>query len=160
MASIYKKDKRRKGAPWFVAYTDEAGVRRVVRGCPDKTATEAIARKLESDVGLRRRGVLDPRTERHSAEDRRPLSAHLDDWRADLAARGNTSKHVTMSTRRVQRLVDLAGAHRPSDLTLSTVQAALARLRETGRSLETLNGHVRAIKGFSALDAPRRPDGG
>src|SRR5438045_2532063 len=102
MASIYKKDKKGKGAPWFIAYTDENGRRRVKRGCADKSATEAIARKLESDVALRKRGVLDPKAERHAAEDRRPLVAHLTDWQADLTARCNTAKHATMSRARAK----------------------------------------------------------
>src|SRR5262249_32797597 len=38
---------------------------------------------------------------------------------------------------------------RLSDLTADRVQATLAVLRHEGRSLETLNAHLRAVKGFS-----------
>ena len=56
MSSVYKKarDRKRPGASWYIAYADENGVRRTVKGCPDKTATEAMARKLESEADLRR----------------------------------------------------------------------------------------------------------
>ena len=66
MASVYKKDKKKKGSPWYIAYVDENGKRNVVRGCPDRSATEQIARKLESEVELRRRGIVDPKADRHS----------------------------------------------------------------------------------------------
>ncbi len=58
MASVFKKarDRKRSGASWFIAYNDEHGVRRMVKGCPDKSATEALARKLETEAELRRRG--------------------------------------------------------------------------------------------------------
>ena len=51
MASVFKRkrDKANRLASWYIAYSDENGVRRTVKGCPDKSATEAIARKLESE---------------------------------------------------------------------------------------------------------------
>src|SRR5208337_5669726 len=65
MASVFKKtkDRKRPNSSWYIAYTDHDGVRRTTKGCPDKTATEALARKLESDAELRRRGVIDPKAD-------------------------------------------------------------------------------------------------
>ena len=53
--SVFKKarDRQRKGSAWYINYTDEHGVRRQVKGCSDKTATEAMARKLESEAELK-----------------------------------------------------------------------------------------------------------
>lgn len=64
MASVFKRkrDRLRKNSSWFIAYSDENNVRRTVKGCPDKAATEAVARTLESEAELRRRGVIDPKT--------------------------------------------------------------------------------------------------
>ena len=63
MASIYKRRNRRSGK-WLIAYTDENGVRRVVTGAASKTVTEQIAAKLENEVEMRRRGVIDARLDR------------------------------------------------------------------------------------------------
>src|SRR3954453_21638007 len=94
MASVFKKDKRKKGAPWYIDYFDENGVRHREKGCADKTVTEQIARKLESDVELRRRGVIDARSDRYSEAEKRPLAEPLDDWHRDMQARGKTARHA------------------------------------------------------------------
>src|SRR5690349_6214757 len=111
MASIFKKA-RRKGAPWYIDYFNEAGRRRRIKGCADRTATEQIARKLESDVELRRRGVIDARDDSYRSHQARPLSAHLADFRAALLARGRTAKHVELTRSRAARVIELAKAER------------------------------------------------
>ena len=74
MASVFKRtrDRQRKGASWYIAYADENGIRRTVKGCPDKAATEAMARKLESEAELRRRGVIDPKADAYATHEARP----------------------------------------------------------------------------------------
>src|SRR3954452_24596841 len=84
MASIFKKDKRRKGAPWYIDYFDENGVRQREKGCADRNVTEQIARKLESDVELRRRGIIDPKSEVLRDQEARPLAEHLTGYRKSL----------------------------------------------------------------------------
>src|SRR5579864_8108040 len=105
MASIYKrkKDRNRKGSPWRIAYVDENGRRRDVRGCADRTATEQIARQIEANVALRLRGVIDPSIDQLAVAERRPIGDHLDDWNADLLARGDTPKHVELFVGRARR---------------------------------------------------------
>ena len=68
MASVYKKsrDKKRPGSSWYISYADEHGKRTTLKGCPDKGATEAMARKLESEADLRRRGIIDPRSDAYA----------------------------------------------------------------------------------------------
>src|SRR5262249_57682662 len=96
MASVFKKtrDRSNKLASWFIAYQDEHGRRRMVKGCPDKAATEQLARKLESEAELRRRGVIDPKADAYAAHEARPLADHLADWRASLLPKGHTAKHA------------------------------------------------------------------
>src|SRR3954449_2589924 len=112
MASIFKRkrDRQRKGASWYFAYADENGVRRTVKGCPDKAATEAMARKLESESELRRRGVIDPRSDAYATHEARLLADHLADFRAALAAKGGTRKHPMVTANRARRVLALAGA--------------------------------------------------
>jgi integrase len=179
MASIFKKDRRRKGAPYYIDYFDENGVRQREKGCPDRAATEQIARKLEADVALRRRGILDPKAEARRDHQARPMADHLAAFREALLARGNTAKHVDLCIDRTSRvfalvvgadlseieaprtatkaaraqadarLAKVLGAARLSDLTADAVQAALATLKDAGRSLGTCNHHRAAVRAFS-----------
>jgi integrase len=149
MASIYKRDRNRKGAPWYIAYTDEHGVRKVERGCCDRVATEQLARKIESEVELRRRGIIDPKFDRYADAERNPLADHLADFHKALMAKGNTAKHADLHVSRALRMAELAGIGRLSDLSPSCIQEALATLRDEGRSLATCNHHRAAIRGFS-----------
>jgi hypothetical protein len=123
MARIFKRtrDRQRKGASWYIAYADENGIRRTVKGCPDKAATEAMARKLESEAELRRHGVIDRKVDAYRDHERRPLSEHQSDRCAFLVGKGDTPSHADMSRRRVDRLVALVRGVR-----LETIAPALA----------------------------------
>jgi integrase len=151
MSSVFKKtrDRKRAGASWYIAYVDEEGMRRMVKGCPDKAATEAMARKLESEAELRRRGVIDPRADAYAAHERKPLDEHVGDFFASLVAKGGTGDHARKTANRVRRVLTLCHARRLSDLPPSRVLSALKAVRDTGASAETVNHHVRAVKAFS-----------
>ena len=118
MASVFKRsrDRKRPGASWYIAYADERGKRRTIKGCPDKAATEAMARKLESEADLRRRGVIDPRTDAYATHEARLLADHLADWHAYLIGKGSTEKHANLSRNRVQRLIETGRARKISEL--------------------------------------------
>jgi integrase len=178
MASIFKKDQR-KGAPWYIDYFDENGQRHRVKGCSDRGATDQIARKLESEVELRRRGVTDARVDARVAHSARPLSDHLEAFHAHLIAKDSTTKHAVLTLERARRVVALVKgatlavvvppkkittaeretfaekvggfvkAARLIDLTGDRVQSALATLRDSGMSLQSVNHHRAAIRGFS-----------
>lgn len=149
MASVFKKDRRNRKAPWYIDYFDENGVRRRVKGCLDRAATEQIARKLESDVELRRRGVIDARDDAYAEHEKRPVVDHLDEFRADLLARGNTEKHAAQHAMRAGRVLEMAEIKRLGELTPSRVQEVLAALGRGGLSLGTLNHHRAAVRGFT-----------
>jgi hypothetical protein len=118
MASVFKKarDRANKLGSWYIAYQDEHGRRRTVKGCPDKAATEALARKLESEAELRRRGVIDPKADAYAAHEARPLADHLHAWGGALEAGGATPKHVELTIGRVRRLVALIRGARLSEV--------------------------------------------
>jgi integrase len=180
MASVFKKsrDRANKLASWYIAYQDEDGRRRTVKGCPDKAATESLARKLESDADLKRRGVIDPKAEAYAAHEAKPLADHLDAWGRSLEAEGATPKHVELVLSRARRIValmrgatlaeifpvtrkrssDVARARealgrwlapaRLSDLTAERVQKALRALKDAGWALGTCNHYRDAIRAF------------
>ncbi len=93
--------------------------------------------------------IVDPKADAYRRHEARPLADHLDDWHSDLVARDNTVKHAKLFTDRARRVATMARAERLSDLTPARVQAALAALRDEGRSLATCNHHRAAIRGFS-----------
>lgn len=51
MSTIYRRGGKanRKGT-YYVQYFDENGRRRTIRGCSDKSATETLAYKLETNM--------------------------------------------------------------------------------------------------------------
>ena len=146
MASVFK----RKGAKnWTISWQPTPYVRKTVSGGPDKKAAEALARKLEADAMLRRRGVIDRRLDQYAQAEARPVAEHLKEFLASLEAKGVTPKHVHLLDVRIGRVFGLAKADRIGDLTLSTAMTALGRLRDQGRAPQTLTHYVRAIKEFS-----------
>ena len=158
MASIYR---RKKNGPYYVTYFVRPGQRKTVKGCKDKKATEALARKLEADAMLRREGIIDAKADQYAKAEARPLvvkdadgkvtDGHLADFYASLVAKGTTSEYATLVRARAAKIIDLAKAKRLSALTPSAVQAAIASLRDgdEGLSLQTCNHYLRAIKQFS-----------
>ena len=135
---------------YLIAYWDAEGNRQEVNsGTTDRDAAEQIARKLESEAALRKRGVIDVIQERFAVEGRRPIAEHVAEFRAALTAKGNTSKHAELTDARVKFVVAKAGVARATDLTPSTVQQVIKGIHDAGRSLETVNSYVRAIKSFT-----------
>ena len=148
MASVFKA----KGAKRYtILYFDENGQRRKKAGTTDKAVSERIARDLEKEKArLRREGLIDPREEAFRDHDKKTLTEHLADYKRAIGAKGNTAKHASMTVRRAGRILELARARRISDLSLSKTLDALQVLREKEkRGQETINHHIRAVKGFS-----------
>jgi len=156
MASIYR---RKKGGTFYITYQVRPGQRKTVKGCKDRAATEALARKLEADAMLRREGVIDTRADQYAKAEARPLvdrdaggkvaGGHLADHHAALLAKGVTRDHADLVRTRANKVLKLAKAERVSHLSPSAVQGAIASIREEGLSLQTCNDTLRAVKQFS-----------
>ena len=151
MASIYKKgpDKKRPGSAWYIAYTDEHGRRKNLKGYTDKQATVALSPKLETEADLRRRGVVVPHADAFARHEAHPVGEHLADWHAYLLGKGSTAKHADLSLNRATGVVELSKVARLADLSESRAQAALKLVRDGGASLRSVHHYTRAIKGFS-----------
>ena len=87
------KASRKLRRVWYFRYVDAEGVKCERRGCPDKKATEEMARDAENHAAKVRSGLVDPRDLAIRDADRRPLADHLIDWRAAMLAKGRTAKH-------------------------------------------------------------------
>ena len=142
--------KRHGRGVWVSQWYDHAGKRKFrSTGTTDRAAAERILAKNVADAALRREGVIDPRADCFAIADRRPLSEHVADWQAHLTAKDVTAKHVKHVTKRVEALVARISATRMSDLIASKVQTAVGELRTAGKSLQTCQHYLRAIKQFS-----------
>ncbi len=140
---------RKRGKIWHYRYVDADGVQRERKGCPDRRETEGMAAALEAEAAKVRAGLIDPRADAYRRHEAKPLSAHMDDFHADMIARGGTAKHADLHAYRARRVAEVARLDRLGDLSASRVQGALAALRTEGLSLATVNHHRAAIRGFS-----------
>ena len=138
-------------SPYYtVRYFDHTGRRvKVATRCADKDAAQQLANELETQAMKRREGLIDPTQERLAAEARRPLQAHVADYLAALLAKGNTAKHAELTGARVRFILHSCGATHSHDLQPSVVQSTIKAIHDAGRSLETCNSYLRAVKGFS-----------
>ena len=150
MALVFKRGGKRAKGYWYASWHDHNGQRRTqCTKTKDKATAERIGRKKEADAALRRDGVIDTVQERFSMECCKPLSEHVADYRDGLVAKANTQKHVEMTDFRVRYVTEQCGASQVKHLTASAVRGVIKSIRDNGRSLETCNSYLRAIKGFS-----------
>lgn len=149
MASIYKKtrDKGRKNANWYVNYTDHLGKRRTVKGFTDRRATEQMAAKVEHEVMLRKRGLIDPEQERQHEVQTSSLEKHLTAFETSLG--DNTPKHIKLTMARIRCVIDGCGFRTVSDLKPEPVESFLRQLcKEKDLGPTTYNHYVQAIDSF------------
>ncbi len=149
MASIYKKkrDKDKKNAAWYVNYTDHSGKRRTVKGFTDRRSTEQMAAKLEHDVMLRKRGLIDPAKERERDVQESKLETHIKAFEKSLSE--NTPKHIKLTMGRIRRVVNGCTFETISDLDPEQIEAFLKQLcKEKDLGRRTYNHYVQAVDGF------------
>jgi integrase len=140
---------RKKGKVWYYRFVNAEGAKRERRGCPDRRATEEMARAAESEAAKVRAGLIDPKARRLADAGRRPVREHLEDFLTTLASKGGDPKHVRSTRTYAARVLVLAKVERVSDLAPSAVARALAMLKDQDLSARTLNAHATAIKAFS-----------
>ncbi len=140
---------RKRGRVWYYRFVDADGVRHERKGCPDRRETEAMAAGAEAEAAKVRAGLTDPKALGFRSHEALSLDDHLADFQTALLAKGGTRKHASVTRIRAGRVLTLARARRVSDLSLSKALEALAALRSEGLGPETINHHVRAVKGFS-----------
>ena len=149
MASIYKRpaDKGKKNKPWLIEYLDHEGKRTYAKGFTDKALTEQLAAKLENEVLLRKRGMIDPAQERTLAIKKLPIGEALAAFERSLD--NTTPKHVKLTMTRVRALVEDSGAKTIGELDAEHVENALKGLREAkDLGKRTYNHYLQAIDEF------------
>jgi site-specific recombinase XerC len=180
--TTYKDRNRatRTARKWYVELRNAAGRVRRVPGFTDRRATEDFGRQLVRLVNakgagqipdpasmqwleglpghvqalLARQGFLNGR----QSAGMKPLTEHLADYAAYLAAKGHTSEYVEKCRARVQRLLDACRFAFWSEIAASRVLAALNDLRadkkddkdrvKPGMGAASFNHYLTAFKGF------------
>ncbi len=151
MASVYKRGgKANRNGKWKIAYFDENGKRRCVTGCRDRAATDALARKLEADVLLRKRGIVDAKAEKLVESRTRPIEEHISDFEAVLNAKGNTAKHIAGTLKHIRDAVEDCGFRTVGDFDSSALSRHVKHLKERELSARTVNARLTSLKSFSA----------
>lgn len=149
MASIYKRgrDKGKRHAVWYFSYNDHEGKQRTKKGYTDKGLTEQLAAKVEQEVMLRRRGLIDPEDERRLKVKASSIEQHLQDFEESLGS--NSGKHVKLTMSRVRRITETAGVTNLGSLRVDSVATALRVIKRTDKfGNRTYNHYVQAIDGF------------
>ena len=142
MASVYK---RKGNGPYIVSWYDHTGKRREKSSkTTDKRSADRIAAKLESDVALRREGVIDPRQDRFIANERIALAKHIEAYLDHCEHVKDSPKYLVEKRRHLGRVCAETGAHRMSDLTVDLVEGCLRSMKNDGLAARTIN-HCRQI---------------
>ena len=149
MASVFKRgrDKDKRHAFWYISYNDHLGKRRTKKGYTDKGLTEQMAAKIEREVMLRRRGLIDPEDERRLKIKSSPIEEHLEAFQESLGE--NTSKHVKLTMTRVRRIIKDAKVTNLGSLRMDSAATALRKIkRKDNIGNRTYNHYVQAIDSF------------
>jgi integrase len=155
MASLYKKpitvtdpktgEKiKSRSKKWWGRYRDD-GIERRVPLAADKTAAQAMLNQLVMNVERRKAGIVD----RFDEHRKRSIRDHLGDFEAYLKAKEISPEQVKLVACRSRRIIEGCNIAFVGDLSASKVQAFLADLRQKGKSTQTSNHYLRAIKQFT-----------
>jgi site-specific recombinase XerD len=153
MASVFKRgvDKGVKGSCYYVAWSDVSGKRRMRKAFRDKGLSEQLAAKLENEVMLRKRGLIDPEIDRLDESGRSPIDQHLAAYRKALSNRGTTAKHVNMTLNRLKFMLAGCKVGKLKDINRDIVSDFLHGLRTREKKPigpRTFNHYVQTLDGF------------
>ena len=147
MASIYKKNKRKKGEPYRIQYTDHTGKRREKKGFTDRGLTEQLAWRLEEDVCKRKEGFVDVEEERLAAVSVRDIEEHLKAFNASQSE--NSPRYVKQLVNQVRRLFEGVGVENLGQIDAEEIETFLkqyAAAEDIGP--RTYNRYLAAAKTF------------
>lgn len=144
MASIYKR-----GNVWIASYKDSDGKWRAKSVGRDRGFAQIAANKLESDSLKVSLGFVTPAEVQAKEAASVPVSTHILDYAQHLTSKGNTGKHVDMTTKRIEKLFAGCGINTLADITPDKVSKWLSDQRSLGLSTQTSNYYLTAAKAFS-----------
>jgi integrase len=167
--SIYKPKGATERTRWHIAYRLHKGAKRIVERV--STDPKIVQRRALEVAQLVQQGQADPVVARRQLMQKRPLEEHLSDYHKTLLARNTTTRHAGQVVARVRRVLSASGARYISDLVPSTIQVAIADLRDQrvdgagdtpgagGRCPTCRRSHARSVKGLCGRCQKRQSEG-
>ena len=162
MASVSKRESdklRGKAGKWTCYWKGADGKTHSKVGTTDKAESLRIATKLEDEATRIREGTLDPAERGRRQAALLSVADHIQAYREDLQAKGDTAKHVTEFANLLTRLLNLASITSVADLAPDRIRAALGKLTasrkpgskksERPASARTRNKYLSALKAFA-----------
>lgn len=113
---------------WYFAYEGAGGRRIVVKGYPDKEATEAMARDQEKLAARIQAGLVTVDLDRASM----PIAEALDAWVADLDRRGNSPEYVYRMRLLMNKMTTGCGWSTLASIRSDSLTVWLAKMKEAG----------------------------
>ncbi len=150
LSFTYIQNYSKKRAAWYIGYTDENGKRRTCKGFTDKGETEQLAAKLEYEVMLRKRGVIDVEKLEAAEKRKMPIGIHVDDYKKHLERNGqNTEKHVKLTIGRIEKVIAQGKFQSIACVSPDKLESAVGDLRRTrGLGAKTYNHYLQAMDSF------------
>ena len=139
----------KRGNIWCYRLTDADGKRVMRKGCTDKRETERMAAAAGIEAAKIKTGQITPKDLAYRDHESRPLVEHLEAYERGLRANGGSKRYPETAASKIRKFLELAKVRRISGLSLESALDAVQALRNEGLSQETINHHIRAVKGFS-----------
>ena len=150
-AAFYKLTKDGTGylkpaKKWYAEIKGSDGVTRRVPLSANKDAARMLLAERLLRVERERAGLVD----RSATHRTRPLTGHLDDWLAVLAARGRAADYIALKKARVVAILAGCGFRLPADLSAEKLELFLEALRAGPKrlSVQTTNDYLQAVVQF------------
>ncbi len=145
MASVFKRDDK-----WVASFKGADGKWKGRVAGTDKGEALRLANHWEEAARQRREGLVDPKAEGYKAAGERGVTLHLEDYEADLKARGRTATHASLTASRAGKLLAKAKVLRITDIRPAAINSALSELKiENDLSATSVSHYLRAMKLFS-----------
>ena len=160
----------KESAKWYVEIKDHHDATKRIPGFTDKSATIEFGRKLTKLVAgrtahdppsaelirwieglptaLRAKIVKLGLIEGHSSMTGKRVKDHLTDFEQNLKDRGRTPAYCQLVTARVRTILDGCEFQQLNDIAAERVESFLAKLKAKGRSQQTANFYLVALKNF------------
>jgi site-specific recombinase XerD len=134
-----------KSSKWWGQYRDATGRLRRHPLSVDKRAAQAMLHDIVRKVELEKAGLID----RTDDERRRPLSQHVEEYTTYLRNKGVTEKQLRECTRQLDKMRTACKWTLVQDITVASALGYLGDLRTKGRSAQTYNHYLKALKSFT-----------
>jgi integrase len=150
-----------KSAAWHLSYTDENGLKKTESS---KTSEREVAKQIlaarERRVSEIRSGLIDPIAERIQKANKKPIKAHIDDYKTYLKNANRSDYHIEVTVRHLHEAMNFLNLSKINEMTPERAMSFVGWLRaepldgkrslngHTHRSPRTVNSYIVSLKSF------------